>query len=156
MWHMQSKRWTCHTTSGCHPTHVRFSSSWLHGDHVYMFAGSDGKSYSNDIHKLNTQTYTWHKCAPTGTRPSPRCGCVCWYTGDRAVVFGGIGNRPTNVKDNEQIVQSKNTSGYFNNQVFYNQPMGSRCFDRRTGRGLCRSVGSSCSRIAHSGREWCT
>ena len=84
-----------------------------------MFAGSDGKSYSNDIHKLNTQTYTWHKCAPTGTPPSPRCGCVCWYTGDRVVVFGGVGDRPTNVKDNEQIVQHKNTSYYYNNQVFH-------------------------------------
>ena len=74
----------------------------------------------NDIHKLNTQTYTWDKCAPTGTRPSPRCGCVCWYTGDRVVVFGGVGDRPTNVKDNEQIVQHKrDTSYYYNNQVFH-------------------------------------
>ena len=74
----------------------------------------------NDIHKLNTQTYTWDKCAPTGTRPSPRCGCVCWYTGDRVVVFGGVGDRPTNVKDNEQIVQHKrDTSWYYNNQVFH-------------------------------------
>ena len=53
----------------------------------------------------------------TGDIPSPRCDFVLWQHKDTIVVFGGYGEKPTNLKHNEQYDEWHDVTG-FNNQLF--------------------------------------
>lgn len=58
---------------------------------VYVFRGGNGREYLNDLHALNTQTFTWRKVETTGAIPQQRANhssAILEETGE-LFIFGG-------------------------------------------------------------------
>lgn len=58
---------------------------------VYVFRGGNGREYLNDLHALNTRTFTWRKVETTGAIPQQRANhssSIIEETGE-LLVFGG-------------------------------------------------------------------
>ncbi|XP_061666731.1 kelch domain-containing protein 1-like isoform X1 [Syngnathoides biaculeatus] len=75
------------------PLLMGFCGSYVGGS-LYVFAGYDGQTYSNQLFSvdLTQHCYSWKKVtAAKGTTPSPRSNHSCWVYGGRLVYFGGYG-----------------------------------------------------------------
>ncbi len=62
----------------------------LHGK-LYVFGGSKGSGYLNDLHIFHLETRTWVDITlhAQGDRPSPRYGHSCAAANDQLYLFGG-------------------------------------------------------------------
>ncbi|XP_055085585.1 kelch domain-containing protein 1-like isoform X2 [Periophthalmus magnuspinnatus] len=70
-----------------------FCGSYLNGT-LYIFAGSDGGGYTNDMFTVNlrSECYVWKRLTNiNGKTPSPRTKHSCWVYRDRLIYFGGYG-----------------------------------------------------------------
>lgn len=57
---------------------------------IYIFGGTNGNSYFNDLYILNTETMQWTVATTQGTPPDPRAGHSCvLYGGEQMYIFGG-------------------------------------------------------------------
>lgn len=90
--------WTKPKTKGDIPKPCRAHSAGLvSGRWIIIFGGGDGPNYYNDLHILDTHTFTWYKPQILGNTPSPRRAHTSWVHKDNLYVYaGGDGVRALN------------------------------------------------------------
>jgi hypothetical protein len=81
------------------PPCARFAhTATVVGDKIYLFGGNDGQNLFNDMHVLDTETWTWSPCHTTGEIPLARAGHAAVLVNDACICFFGGGDihGPTN------------------------------------------------------------
>lgn len=61
----------------------------LSREEVYVFRGGNGREYLNDLHALNTKTFTWREVETTGPAPQQRANHSSAVIDDELFIFGG-------------------------------------------------------------------
>ena len=62
------------------------------GDNLYIACGNVCrlvKPNTNDLYKLDLNTWIWHKLEPRGTKPLESCFMASWVRGEKIFIFGG-------------------------------------------------------------------
>lgn len=57
---------------------------------MYIFGGTNGKTYYNDLHILDLENNSWIKAESSGPAPSPREGHAAILVGSNLVIHGGF------------------------------------------------------------------
>ncbi|KAI9252108.1 hypothetical protein BY458DRAFT_536036 [Sporodiniella umbellata] len=66
---------------------------------MYIFGGTNGRQYFNDLWSFDLTTHTWTKIAVDGTVPAPRERCSSAIIDDALYIFGGRGDEGTELND---------------------------------------------------------
>ncbi|PRP86474.1 hypothetical protein PROFUN_05256 [Planoprotostelium fungivorum] len=85
-------KWENQSQKGKVPSRRYGHSTICFGDHLYLFGGTDGKIYFDDLYRLDMKTLQWHPLnCPNG--PSARAfhGCTQMYS--KMMVHGGRGEQ---------------------------------------------------------------
>ena len=89
-----NEEWTLQPTTGTPPPGLCDGGCASIGNDLYCFGGHNGLSHSNDLQKLNLETFQWSKIHPRHDQtnwPMPRSGCgfvtidntsLCCFGGD--------------------------------------------------------------------------
>lgn len=74
-YNIKKQEWTLIKPKG-NPPSPRYSHSAINVDsqYLYIFGGTNGKEYFNDLYIFCTETNTWSHLRPNGTGPSDRAG----------------------------------------------------------------------------------
>ena len=82
-------------------------------DELYTFGGSDGRNYSNTLHKLDTETWHWCQLSPQNSERSPMLKAACGMISikDSLVVFGGYGRPRGLVEPGSFMKSTRSTDG---------------------------------------------
>ena len=113
-------RWTKHKLTGHIPTHFVDSFVWieeyLSKTYLYNFGGvlnSFGtSSYSNDVHRLNLESFEWEKLTATGDIPSARRHTAGFRYQGETILFSGESETASDLYDNETH------NGHHDNQTY--------------------------------------
>ena len=119
--------WTKKTTAGQLPPDVHSCSAQVVDDDLYLLCGFNSgtkeqyfSDYSNDVFKLDLNSWTWKILQPTGTRPLKSGDSASWLFGKKIFLFGGSGKEkeegtwyPENLEVEPPIVRRSN------NQLVY-------------------------------------
>ena len=100
---MHQKKWLKRTTRGTPPQGYVACAYTLIGSVLYVFGGSDGPSYYNDIYEIElNKTLKWKKCRVQNPNKAPMkkrsTGMIARKTKDGSselVVFGGYDGNPS-------------------------------------------------------------
>eukprot|EP00054_Salpingoeca_dolichothecata_P005655 m.35601 g.35601 ORF g.35601 m.35601 type:complete len:175 (-) comp15781_c1_seq1:354-878(-) len=88
---LAAKKWSLQQVSG-QPPPPRYDHACVvrHGrPEIYIFGGSQENHPLNDVHILNTDTWTWHTPKVTGLPPEPRAIQTAPVVNDTLYLFGG-------------------------------------------------------------------
>jgi len=73
------------------------------GSKMYVFGGTNGLAYYNDLYILDLENNAWNKAETTGPAPCPREGHAAILVGTNLVVHGGFNfDEPTYKKENKK------------------------------------------------------
>jgi N-acetylneuraminic acid mutarotase len=61
----------------------------LNGKEVYIFGGTDGKTFFNDVYIFNIENYTFSKLKTKGSIPTVRSGHSSVFYNNSIYIFGG-------------------------------------------------------------------
>ena len=88
---VNTETWMREFTKGPHPpAGLRDGGCSLAGQHIYLYGGYDGLSYSGSLYQLNTDNWSWSElsnCSAGG--PGSKSGCKMITYKDQLVVVGG-------------------------------------------------------------------
>ena len=108
-----NEEWTLQPTTGTPPPGLAYGVCASIGNDLYCFGGYNGSSYSNDLHKLNLETFQWSKVHPRNDQtnwPVPKTGCGFVTINTTLCCFGGY-----------------NDSGWTNEFLLYDVQEGTSC-----------------------------
>ncbi|KAL0878008.1 hypothetical protein Bca101_027714 [Brassica carinata] len=88
------KRWSELMIRGVPPSPRDSHSCTAVGDNLFVFGGSDGKHYLNDLHVLDTSSNTWKCLEARGEVPDTREAHSATRIGKYILIFGGCGKVP--------------------------------------------------------------
>jgi len=66
------------------------SANLVGGSKMYVFGGTNGAQYFNDLYILDLENNAWNKAETTGPAPCPREGHAAILVGTNLVVHGGF------------------------------------------------------------------
>nr|CAG4708822.1 unnamed protein product [Naegleria fowleri] len=78
-----------HSTEPNLPALFGHTANVVDGTKIYVFGGTDGSKYYNDLVVIDTETNTWVREKTNGPRPQPRYGHSCVLYNNSLYVFGG-------------------------------------------------------------------
>eukprot|EP01095_Lingulamoeba_sp_RSL-Kostka_P007809 TRINITY_DN2541_c0_g1_i1.p1 TRINITY_DN2541_c0_g1~~TRINITY_DN2541_c0_g1_i1.p1 ORF type:complete len:217 (-),score=56.57 TRINITY_DN2541_c0_g1_i1:443-1093(-) len=82
--------WYSPYCTGVSPINLSGHSATHDGDgRIFIFGGSDGNEYYNDVFYLNTNTFEWSKAKVTGDVPCARSCHSATAVGSKIYIFGG-------------------------------------------------------------------
>ena len=118
--------WTKRTTHGELPPKLFDGIGEVVGDCLYVACGElSSKQHtrsvfeSNDIYRLDLNTWMWTKLDPTGTRPLRSREMASWVSGKNIFLFGGFSSSEVELENGHPKTLKIEDEG--NNQlVFYN------------------------------------
>ena len=88
---VNTETWMREFTKGPHPpAGLEDGGCSLAGQHIYLYGGSDGSSYSGSLYQMNTDNWSWSElsnCSAGG--PGRKSGCRMITYKDQLVVVGG-------------------------------------------------------------------
>lgn len=105
--------WKEHNTTGVPPPglYQRASTSLL--DSLYSFGGSDGSSFYNSLHTLDTTSLKWREVQPLNPADGPLskiwCGMVSFLQ-DQLAIFGGYGILTGSIQPGATFIKDHFTS----------------------------------------------
>ncbi|EQC41166.1 hypothetical protein SDRG_01143 [Saprolegnia diclina VS20] len=86
---LATQKWSVVTTAGTHPPPGYGQSMVAIGSKLYLFGGTSGHVYVNDLFIFDQVTATWSCAAATGTKPSPRYKHQAVVSGNDMYIIGG-------------------------------------------------------------------
>lgn len=86
---IRDKNWTIVEAEGSHPPPGYGQSICAIGNKLYLFGGTSGHVYVNDLYVFDEATKMWKKEETNGRRPSPRYKHQVAAIGNRMYVIGG-------------------------------------------------------------------
>jgi N-acetylneuraminic acid mutarotase len=86
---IRDKNWTIVEAQGTHPPPGYGQSLCSINNKIYLFGGTSGYVYVNDLYVFDEFTRTWKKEETQGNRPSPRYKHQVATIGNRMYVIGG-------------------------------------------------------------------
>ncbi|DBA01647.1 TPA: hypothetical protein N0F65_010298 [Lagenidium giganteum] len=86
---IKEKNWTIVEASGTHPPPGYGQSLCAINNKLYLFGGTSGHVYVNDLYVFNEITGVWKKEDTSGRRPSPRYKHQVAPIGNKMYVIGG-------------------------------------------------------------------
>ena len=91
LFYRNTKTWARQRTRGPHPpAGLRSGGCCISGQHLYIYGGWDGNSYSGTLYELNTHSWTWRKLCDGGAMgPGMKSGCRMIPYQDQLLVVGG-------------------------------------------------------------------
>ena len=74
----------------------------VHHENIFVFGGTAGSKYLNDLHIYNSRSRTWADVTKhvDGTKPSPRYGHAFIAASEKLFVFGGRSSLGANLNSN--------------------------------------------------------
>jgi len=98
--------WTEAPTIGEIPFRNSGGTGLVYDDHLYLFGGIPNPvhytpCYSNQLFRLNLKTYVWEHLKPLGVPPLGTDKGVGWVYEDRLYFFGGYGELPNSMDNND-------------------------------------------------------
>ncbi len=101
---VNTETWTKKLTRGPHPpTGLCDGGCSIAGQHLYLYGGHVGSSYSGSLYQLNTDTWTWRElCNGSSDRgPQKKTGCRMVTYQDQLWVVGGYYEDDKNLKSRQ-------------------------------------------------------
>ena len=92
LYNANTETWTKKLTKGPHPpAGLGDGGCSIAGQHLYLYGGSDGSSYSGSLYQLNTDTWTWRELCNGSSKggPGKKSGCRMVTYQDQLWVVGG-------------------------------------------------------------------
>lgn len=93
LYYNKDGKWMPRKTSGDVPSYRCGSGAVVHKDTMYIMCGASRgmnyQDYSNDIHALNLNTWTWKKLDPKGSPPIKCAYLSTWLHDGKVYGFGG-------------------------------------------------------------------
>ena len=88
---VNTETWMREFTKGPHPpAGLDNGGCSLAGQHIYLYGGHDGSSYSGSLYQLNTDNWSWSELSNCSTgEPVRKNGCRMITYKDQLVVVGG-------------------------------------------------------------------
>lgn len=86
---IRDKNWTIVDAEGAHPPPGYGQSLCSINNKLYLFGGTSGHVYVNDLYVFDELTKVWRKVETAGKRPSPRYKHQIATVGNRMYVVGG-------------------------------------------------------------------
>ena len=87
---VNTETWMKEITKGPHPCAGLFGGGCsIAGQHIYLYGGFDGSSWSGSLYQLNTDNWSWSElsnCSAAGPRRKSGCGIIIYK--DQLVVVG--------------------------------------------------------------------
>lgn len=71
------------------PSLFGHTANVVDGTKIYIFGGTDGTNYYNDLFVIDTETNSWVREKTQGPKPAPRYGHSCVLYNNSLFVFGG-------------------------------------------------------------------
>ena len=91
IYNVESEQWTIQPTTGPPPPGQSGGRFTTLMNHLYCFGGWNGSCFSNDLHKLNCQSFEWSKIHPS-LLPTKKSGCGLVALDETTLAcFGGVG-----------------------------------------------------------------
>ena len=85
--------WRSVKTRGQIPPETCDAAAEVIGDGLFIACGNvEGEGVTNDIYRLDLNTWTWSELEPSGTRPLKSRNLASWVSGGRMFIFGGVGD----------------------------------------------------------------
>ena len=119
VFNIQTEQWTLTPTTG--PPPPGFCNGGcviIMNDKMLHFGGWTGSSASNDLHKLNLETFQWSKVHPkniSSEQPTCKAGCGLIALNEKTLVcFGGYGIKPTHVQPGSTFNRDIGSEGWTN------------------------------------------
>ena len=115
---VQTEQWTLTPTTGPPPPGLHNGGRAIITNNLYCFGGYGRSSRSNDLHKLNLETFQWSKVHPKNSlseQPICKVGCGLITVNERTIVcFGGYGSESTNVQPGSTFTRISGSDGRTN------------------------------------------
>jgi len=86
---LEMLEWTLPSFSGECPGACNMHTADLFKGEIFIFRGGNGRDYLNDLHALNTRTFTWRKVNAKGKYPPERANHSSTLLSNRLYIFGG-------------------------------------------------------------------
>ncbi|EFC39791.1 BTB domain-containing protein [Naegleria gruberi] len=78
-----------HSAQDILPALYGHTTNVIDGTKMYIFGGTDGTNYFNDLMVIDTESNTWVREKTQGVKPSPRYGHTCVHYNNSLYIFGG-------------------------------------------------------------------
>ena len=95
--------------------------NFLIEDGLYIVCGLSNNQFTNEIYRLDLNTWIWAKLEPKGTKPLRSMAMTSWVSGNKLFIFGGYGNGlEHSIHYPESLETIQYLGSYFcNNQLVY-------------------------------------
>ena len=77
------------TTTGQVPPPTSYAAGEVIEDGLYIACGHISR-FTNEVYRLDLNTWMWEKLQPKGTRPLKSSGMASWVSGSKMFILGGI------------------------------------------------------------------
>ena len=111
--------WKSKITHGHVPPPTISCIGEINHDYLYVACGAlnnEGTILTNEIYRLDLNTWTWMKLDPKGTRPLKSYASASWTHADKIFIFGGYGEQG---EADTLYPETLKCIGPFNNQLVY-------------------------------------
>ena len=122
----RDEKWTLIRTTGPPPPGSWNGKCAIIENHLYCFGGISGSSMTNDLHKLNLETFQWSKVNDSenisSDQPTCKQGCGLIAVNEETLVcFGGYCKTPTFKQPGSTFYRMSVPSGWTNEFHLFGQ-----------------------------------